>query len=246
MTPLTTTMTTRVELSRDLARNSAWPLFSQHEGPPAGAGQICAVTVILRGGAADTSELNERASVETASRITNLMRSLDYCAVLFLVNLTCQPRSRVVLHRGIWKAIDLPSIPTGVLRTQEVSFDCGSGMRFAAIAKVPVADLYWMVASASVFDAAIPVLLPKSIPVDSRTAEAWTKIALPPNGCREDRDFKWFRFASTIAQLRGVCVRRVNFNPSGTISIDFFGDDAMADRMMQAIVVDERAAHKGA
>lgn len=164
-----------------------------------------------------------------------------------LVNLTPQPRSAIVLHRKTWGALTLPEPPAEVLRRPEVAFDCNGRVRFATVATVPKSALGGLVSRAGAFDLAVPVLLPKDIDVGDLAAQEWTITVLPPDACRKEPDFEWPAFASLIAELGGVCVRRTDDRAERTVTVDFFVADKLGEQIASAIADDDdvtRARHR--
>ena len=133
------------------------------------------------------------------------------------------------------------------MRRPEVAFDCNGRVRFATVATVPKSAFNWLVSCASVFDLAVPVLLPKDVEVGDLTTQEWGINALPPDACRKEPDFEWPAFAGLIAELGGVCVRRTDDRAERTVTVDFFAADKLGEQIASAITDDDdvtRARHR--
>lgn len=227
-------MTTRVEhqLSRDLRQNLGWPLFSQ---PAAGGGapKLCASTIVWTEGSADQVKLQRRVGAGLAHRINVIARQLRLTTFLFIATSTLQPNTAVVRRRGLWRSPMLGSVPLLEKRWPETIVECGTRIRIATLAAVPVSALQWMLQVNESMESAVPILLPIDLSLGENVHSDLLHAAFPPDGCSPNPDFDWPEFSTRVATLGGISVRRTNEFAENRICVDFFGHDNLADKIAQ-------------
>lgn len=226
------TMTTRVEhqLFRDLRRSPDWPIFYRLADAPKSP-KLCASTVVWTEDSADQVALQRRAGAGLAHRIAVIARELHFSLLVFIATSTLQPNTAVVRHRGLWRSPLLGSVPALDKRWPEAIVECGTRIRIATLAAVPVSALQWMLQLNESFESAVPVLLPGDLSLDERTPIDLLHTAFPPDGCHPTPDFDWPEFSTRVATLGGISVRRTNEYSDRRISVDFFGHDDFASRI---------------
>lgn len=234
------TTSVRTELTHDLAQSSAWPIFSSYRALDRAQERLSAVTVTWSDAEHNLDELSEASARGIEHRIAMLTR-LGYVIQLFVVSLTLQPKSAVVLHRKLWKTAPFVRMPTGVQPGPEVVIDCGNHVRFAGIMGVPKSAVEWMLSVVSLYDIVVPILKKQPINADVITARELCKAALPPDGCRQGPDFEWSSFAAYVAAQNGICMRKTDDPASGAIEIDFFGSADAIESLAEAIAEDDEA-----
>jgi hypothetical protein len=234
-------MTTSVcsEISRDLARNPGWPLFSRHGAVVSGATPLAALTVTWKCSDRDLDALLRTAATGLEHRIEKLAGTLGHVVQVLLVNLTLQPRSAAVLHRKIWRSTQVGVVPPGVTCGSEAIIDCAERVRFASVGTVPISALPWMLSVIRTFDIVVPLILRAPSPMENEIALALAKAAFPPDGCQQHSDFDWPALTERIASAGGVCLRRVENLADGEISVDFFSADGAVNLLADTIGDDD-------
>jgi hypothetical protein len=239
------TMTTRVEyqLSRDLYRSLGWPIFYRHADAPK-ALKLCANTVVWADDSVDEVALQRRAAAGLAHRIEVIARKLRFSSLVFIVTSALQPNTSVVRHRGLWSSPPLGSVPALERRWPEVIAECGTRIRIATLAAVPVSAMNWMLQLNESFESAVPVLLPDDLSLDDRTPIELLNAAFPPDGCRPTSDLDWPAFSSRVATYGGISVRRTNKYSDLRVSADFFGPDEVANQIESLVAEDDEVTRK--
>lgn len=236
------TIRSTVELSRDLARNANWPLF---RGGASDEQSVCAVTANWRSDHSDPQLMERHVAPGVAHKIVALKSALNPQLVLYFVHKTLQPKSRIVLHRKIWKSLPYFSetrrnlVAASQKLHDEIAFDCGNRVRFSSLAEVRDEDIVQLLLDLPNFDLTVPILLPRDIRADSALAAELTKSVFPPDGCAEYSDSDWAILASITSKMGGVCVRISPIDLEG-IAVDFFAADDIGEQL-EAVVL----AHDG-
>lgn len=240
MTMRDSTMTTHVEyqLSRDLRRSPGWPIFYRLADDPKSP-KLCANTVVWTEDSADQVALQRRAAAGLAHRIAAITRKLRFSVFVFIATSTLQPNTAVVRHRGLWRSPLLGSVPPLDKRWPETIAECGTRIRIATLAAVPLSALQWMLQLNESFESAVPVLLPGGLSLDDRAPIDLLRAAFPTDGCHPTPDFDWPEFSTRVATLGGISLRRTNEYSDLRISVDFFGDDEAASQIENLMAEDD-------
>jgi hypothetical protein len=240
MTMRDSTMTTRVEhqLSRDLRGSPGWPIFYRLADAPKSP-KLCANTVVWTQDSADQVALQRRTGAGLAHRIAVIARKLRFQVFVFIATSTLQPNTAVVRHRGLWRSPLPGSVPALDKRWPEAIVECGTRIRIATLAAVPISALQWMLQLNESFESAVPVLLPGDLSLDDRTPIDLLRAAFPTDGCHPTPDFDLPEFSTRVATLGGISVRRTNEYSDLRISVDFFGNDEAASEIEDLVVEDD-------
>jgi len=150
---------------------------------------------------------------------------------MLVVHATLQPKSAVLMHRGLWRMDVLKSMPAAIARGAEARIECDNKVRFAALARVPLAEIAWMVAKLSAFEAIIPLFLKSDVPMDETAASRLANAAFPPGGCADRSDLDWANFARHIVSIGGICARWSSDLSVPEVALDLFLADAEAQRV---------------
>lgn len=112
------TIDSTVELSRDLSHHTDWPLFS-NAGVAGREVALAACTLTWRKPGARPSDVIGPASAGLERLLTQLRASLGYGMHMLVVHATLQPKSAVLMHRGLWRMDVLKSMPAAIARGAE-------------------------------------------------------------------------------------------------------------------------------
>jgi hypothetical protein len=216
------TIRVRKELSLDLMRSPSWPLFSRRRELGADRMPVAAYTLAWRSTDADPDGLFRVAAEGVEHKIARVVEARGCVVQIFVVHQTLQSRAATVLHRKIWKAVSVGSIPSGVQYGAEKLIECGERVRFASVATVPLGAVPWMMSVARKFDLVVPLLPRAPLPLDDVTASDLANIGLPPDGCLENSDFDWVAFVHHISSCGGICIRHNMHFPDDDFVVDFF------------------------
>jgi len=208
------------EVSHNLFSDPVWPLFSQRKDLRSVQLSVCAFKWTSKEW--DTNALLDSSENDIGDKIVEVSRDLKCTIQAFFMDLTLQPKSATVLHRGLWKALYGSKFPEALTRGAEVRIDCQDGVRFAALATVAPGAARFLVSVARKFDIVVPILMPVPLQLDESTPLELARLASPPDGCYRYAQFDWPRFVSHISSRGGLVVRQVVDLAHNKVSANFF------------------------
>ena len=221
-----TTISIEKQLSADLVRNSDWPLFSGRPDLKDRYSPVSAYTLTWRSSDRDSSACLAAATHDLELRFARAAECLGCTLQILVAQSTMQPRSTTVLYRKIWKTFSMKLVPNSVELGTENLIECGSGVRFASLANVPMVAIPWMILAIQKFDMVVPLFAKRPFNLRDSSASELARIAFSPNGCSAGSKFDWAAFSCHVAWLDGFCVRCGGSDGAGEFTVDFFGSEA--------------------
>ena len=230
------------EIFRNLWKEPGWPLFSRaaERFEAAGSPDISALTLTWSGSASSLSATLAVAAAETRKRLERAVSRLPTTAWLFLAQTPWQPRSAAVRYRRIWKELGSKYDLSQLRMYEEICIESEVGIRYAAIASVPVAWLMNAIAVCRSFQFGCLLLGPPGDEFPLTTERLFSVAFRAAPGRPAETDVDWPSLTSAVCSQGSIAVRESLEAAEGTVTVDLFMNEGQLETFQRTVEEGER------